>query len=497
MTPDLNRRNFLKTTAGAAGIAGLAGCNTDGGDEDPDGTDTDDSSTTEPDPTYSLQTSALEYDLTDLATSEANQHDQAYVEDNYSAELEVTVLENGQGETDLEDLSEVHLENQEGETIETTEDGYVPEYAVEDGQELTVRAEVNGEELTETVTVSKNLPDNFLVDAQMMEGGETVYETPWSTPYEFDSHVTDRQAFLDQRAEKRDEIAQNNLVEKVDDQRMERLWNELEAGEHERYQTEEEKKEAALSLMRSAIHGSTDFDGVGVDRVEELAVNEEKLMENLDFFPYEEVFIGGFTNPEEPEYDENGNKQIDGVQVDSQVAYVDGDWYHIGNTGIIEHIDNAEDIEMVDATASSYAANSVLAEFEEGEMDNLEQSMKDYYTGEAVTSPVTLSSQMTDQNEMLTGFPTSWALLESIRDNQEWDSTMNGLELAADQGLKNADNESGERPERFTATVGDNPESLNLLSMNGPESLSGNGPQPYQQIPETADLAQIKQEFLQ
>jgi hypothetical protein len=151
---------------------------------------------------------------------------------------------------------------------------------------------------------------------------------------------------------------------------------------------------------------------------------------------------------------------------------------------------------MTGESSARSGAESVLAEFEHGDMRDLDQHSKEYFTSEAVTSPVTISGELTDDNEMLTSFPTSWALLEAIRGNQTWNTTMNMIELATDHGTRNANSEPGEAPERFTSTIGDDPESLNLISVDWPESLSDNG-RPYNHIPETADLEQVKQQFLQ
>jgi hypothetical protein len=286
------RRVFLKATAGVTGSVSIAGCNSgndENGDQEP--TETDDKTTNTPssEPSYSIQASPLQYDLTSLATSEADQHDQAYVEDNYHAEPGVTVLNNGE-EADLEQLGEVHLENENGEQVQTTEDGYVPEYAVEDGQELIVRAEVNGETLQDSVTVSKDLPDNFLIDASIVEDGEVLYETPWNTPYQFDSHTTDRQAFLERRAEKRDEVAENNVMSRINPERVQENWDKLSSGNY----TEQELKKFMLANARAEVVGDpyNDGIGVGVNQSVKQAANEEKILRNLDFLPYEEVFIG-------------------------------------------------------------------------------------------------------------------------------------------------------------------------------------------------------------
>jgi hypothetical protein len=429
MAPDLNRRDFMKT-AGAAGIAGLAGCNSLG-EENKDtensetDTSTDTATDTPQDPTYDIRVSALEYDLTDLSASETNQHDQAYVEDNYSAELGVTVLNNGE-EADLEELGEVHLENEEGEAVETTEEGYVPEYAVEDGQELTVRAEVEGETLEETVTVNKELPSEFYADARIQENGEVVYETDWDTPYSFDNHIVDRQAFLDQRAERRNELAADNELILESDLETWRGYFEEEEDEL----SEEEKKEYYLGGLSFAMEGGGPYEGTGADNN---AFNLEKVMK--EHSPYEEIFIGSFWNPREPDVPTSADG--DGLRVKSQVAYVDGDWYHVGEDNpSARHISEVDEIEMakdVEDEPAQYLAVSVLGEFERGNTDIDNPDDASYFVQEAVTSPVTLNDNLA---ELELSNDISWSALNQIRENNNWEDVMVPMELATAVGTE-------------------------------------------------------------
>ena len=416
---DLSRRDFIKGTAGAAGITGLAGCNTDGGDDDPDGTDTDGSTGTDTsqDPTYSLQTSALEYDLTDLATSEADTHDEAYVENNYSAELGVTVLENGE-EADLEELGDVHLENEEGEQVETTEEGYVPEYAVEDGQELTVRAEINGETVEETITVTKELPNGFYADARIQEDGEVLYDTDWTTPYSFDNHIVDRQAFLDQRSEKREQLSAENIISESDEERFDEEIEKLRSGEYGDF-GEEELVGRFFGSIWSAING------LGVYEGSEASVNsmnmEQAMLDNFDYRP---VFVGGFTNPKEPDVPSSGDGE--GFEVNSKLAFVDGDWYHGTEDFGYQHISKVNENPMAQEN-SGIVAVSVLAEFERGNTELLNHDDPDEIVEATVTSPVTLNGNMT---ELELSDDISWNALNQIRENTDWTEAMAPLELA-------------------------------------------------------------------
>jgi hypothetical protein len=416
-------------TAGTAGMTGLAGCNSinQDGESDPAETNTDEASETESDPNYSLQTSALEYDLTSLATSEANTHDQAYVENNYSAELGVTVLENGE-ELGLEKLGEVHLEDEEGERVETTDDGYVPEYAVEDGQELTVRAEIDGETKEETITVNKELPSEFYADARIQEGGEVLYDTDWSTPYSFDNHIVDRQAFLDQRAERRDELADDEIITEEDLATFEDALNERR-DEFSRT----EIVEAYLGALGFAMEGGGPYEGTGAD---DNAFNLEKAMK--EHSPYENVFIGEFVNPKEPDVPQSTDG--DGLRLNTHVAYVDGDWYHVGKfNGGARHISEIDEIRMAqnfDESSASEWAVSVLAEFERGNTDIDDPDSASYFVEEAVLSPVYAGDKPRTLDDMYAGElelgdDIAWETLGSVRDNEEWVETMVPLELAA------------------------------------------------------------------
>ena len=419
MGSDLNRRDFL-IAAGTAGITSLAGCNTAGNDGDQKGTNSDKESTKDTsNPTYDIRTSALEYDLTDLATEETNTHNQAYVQNNHSAQLGVTVLENGE-EVSLENLSNVHLENEEGEEVETTDGGYVPEYAVNDGQELTVRAEVNGETLEDTITVTKELPGEYIVDAAMMEDGETVYETDWNTPYEFDTQIVNRQAFLDQRAERRNELAADKIISEADQEISEENMDDLKQD----YEGEE-LVERILGSINAATRGIGPYGGSSASPN---SFNVEKAM--LDHFDYSPVIVGGFVNPAEPDVPDAGDG--DGMPVDTQIAFVDGDWYENSETNVrATHIDDIDESPLVGTTGANFGAVSVLAEFERGNTELLSYDDANQIVEETVTSPVALNRNIT---ELDLSDDISWNTLDAIRDNTEWEEVMVPMELATAVG---------------------------------------------------------------
>ncbi|MEF8880589.1 MAG: hypothetical protein V5A72_02025, partial [Candidatus Nanohaloarchaea archaeon] len=357
----------------------------------------------------------------------ADQHDEAYVEENYSEELGVTVLENGEREVGLEELSNVVLEDEEGREVEMNEGYEVPEYAVRDGQELTIKADIDGEPYRETVTVSKELPGEYIVDATLIEEGETVHQTDWNTPYQFDNHIVERQAFLDQRAERREELAAYEILTGSDSEEINRFYQErLDEGDNKI-----ELAEKMLFNLNAAIRGIGPYEGSSASPD---AFNMEKAMR--DHFDYRPVFVGGFTNPKEPYVPTAGDK--DGSPVDSQVAYVDGDWFHVGkeNPGA-EDINEIDEIIMAeDRSPASYSAVSVLAEFEEDNTDIENPENADNYVESAVLSPVYAGDKPstledTYAGELEVGDNIAWEALSSIRENESWRDTMNPLELAA------------------------------------------------------------------
>jgi hypothetical protein len=179
-------------------------------------------------------------------------------------------------------------------------------------------------------------------------------------------------------------------------------------------------------------------------------MNMEKAM--LDNFDYRPVFVGGFLNPQEPNVPDSGDGA--GVDVDSQVAYVEGDWYHVGqDNGNSRHISEIEEIGMVEQgdnfenTSASELGVSVLGEFERGNTDLLDGFQDpEEYVETAVTSPVTLNGNMT---ELELSDDISWQILNSIRENSEWTETMASLELATAIGSEIDGNVEveGETPE--------------------------------------------------
>lgn len=520
------RRDFLKTTGTMVGVTSIAGCNSlgNGNDRsDSQGKETNRSGSNNTDigtstPTYELQSSDLKYDLTDLAASEANQHDKLYLEENYSSKLEVVAFKNGK-EVDLEIQSQVHLEDEDAEKVAITDDGSVPEYAVRDGQELIVRTKIDGEIIEDTISVNKILPHDydvilnigeevsleefmdslddvtlveggnhgrkvyletqqgtqvevteygtvprdkigeieegqelklgtetggeltdsatvvalnktprgaFIIDARLIDDGETVLHH-WDTPYRFDAEIGDpetvtddntyevtRERFLNQRAETRDEIAGDQLITEEDLA----TWRDYFGDEEDEF-SRTEKVEAYLGGLNLAMEGGGPYEGSGAN---DNSVNLEEAM--FEHSPYESVFIGGFTNPKEPDVPSAGDG--DGFEVDSKLAFVDGDWYQGTDDFGFQHISKVNENPMAQEN-SGITAVSVLAEFDRGNTELLDYNDADEIVESTVTSPVTLNGNMT---ELELSDDISWNALNQIRENSGWTETMAPIELA-------------------------------------------------------------------
>jgi len=545
-----NRRDFLKATGTVVGVTSIAGCNSlgngnDGSDsqgKEITGSGSNNKGTSRP--TYELQSSNLEYDLTDFDASEANQHDKSYVEENYSSKLEVVAFKNSK-EVDLEIQSHVHLEDEDAEEVATTDDGSVPEYAVRDGQELIVRAEIDGEIIEDTVSVNKNLPHDydvilnigeevsleefmdslddvtlveggdhggevyletqqgtqvevteygtvprdkieeieegqelklgtetggeltdsatvvalnktprgvFIIDARLIENGETVLHH-WDTPYRFDAEVGDpgrvtadntyevsRDQFHQLRAKRRDELEADEIIAESD---LDTLEGAIDTISEERDFDQTQKIESYFRLLNVAMRGRSErYEGSGANPT---AANVEKAM--LDFSPYEPVYVGDLINPPEPVVLTSGDGG--GVTVHSQLAYVDGDWYHVGRDNInATHIDDIEDLGMVEQTddldfpnaSASELGVSVLGEFERGDTGIKDPDKAGGYVEAAVKAPVTSGVMRSKVDyslidalggELNLSEDLSWSLLRSIRENSQWTETMAPIELAA------------------------------------------------------------------
>lgn len=490
----MNRRAFL-SRFGTGTVVGLSGCSALQSSEENDSSKLDTKEPTEspsatPEPIYQLQASELQYDLTGLQTSVLDRHDRAYVKKNHAASPEITLLKNDE-QASLERLSDLSLETEDGTQIELTETGHVPEYAVEDGQELAVRAEVNGEFIHDNIPVQKELPESFLVDAEIVEEGEILYQTPWNTPYQFDNHTTDRREFLQIRAEKRDTLAKDNVLERIDSESIEENWNTLRSRDY----TERELKKFMLANVRASVVGTPTSESVlGIDEDNAIAqaINEEKIMRGLDFLPYNEVFIGALSNRGP------GVSPPSPPRRASKVAYVDGDWYHVSSPSAeVEHVKNLDKINMVSNPAyDSY--ESTLAEFEKNP-EWITPFDKTRLIDRSIQAPVTLNGALAGFATIFTTFSISWSALESMRNNTPWRDFMPQLEVGVDYAMRttrNEDRNEDEIPERVTAAFGDDIGNLQLLNTTGRNVMTKEGKEAFFILVDWQDPERIKTEYL-
>jgi hypothetical protein len=329
-----------------------------------------------------------------------------------------------------------------------------------------------------------------------------LYRTPWSTPYQFDNHTTDRQEFLQRRNQKRNERAEDNAVERIDTERIKDRYQELRSQDL----SDREVKRETLREVRKAVQGSEEWDNVlDIEPWNQVAqaINEELVIDSLDFLPYEEVYIGGIGNPAGPDIEREGS-YTKGNSEGSKVAYVDGDWYHVSTTSDqVKHVDDIHEIYLTGIGAKG-GALSVLAEFEKGEMEGLTERDKLRHVNNAVNSPPTVSNRMSEREKSFNTFPVSWSALESIRRNQNWDEFMPQIEMAIDHGMRETgsdekiqlDNGVDEVTESATVTIGEGARDLNLLRGNGRDIFTEEGKEWILNRPDFQDSEDIRREYL-
>lgn len=225
---------------------------------------------------------------------------------------------------------------------------------------------------------------------------------------------------MDQRTERREELADDEILTESDAEEINQFYQEkLDEGD-----SKIELTEKILFNLNAAMRGLGIYQGSDASPN---SFNIEKAM--LDNFDYRPVFVGEFTNPAEP--------IAGGIRVDSQVAYIDGDWFHVGKESAgAYHISDIDEIGMVEEgnnsenMSASELAVSVLGEMQEGR-PSYDNSVK-----EAVLSPVYAGNEGstledTFAGELELGNDIAWDTLRSIRDNESWRDTMAPLELAA------------------------------------------------------------------
>lgn len=432
---DRTRRRVLQTL-GAAGLASIAGC-TDvlgGSDTTPtEGQDEPtDTSTDTPTSSYELdvQLSESTIDLTDLPARELRSWEDIRDED--FLELEATVYEERGGEREEVEGYELNIQvgNEPVEAEQTDSVYRIACTELETGEnDLTITAGVDGETLEQSPTVTKQTPDAHLVEAYV--DGDRI--TGYQSPYEFDTHRLDTGEFYQQRTEQVADSARDNIIENTNEEYLQEVTEDDSISE----------KERKRRLIGSVGFDSRDLIGNHSAHAAVQAASEEHALHH--FTDYDQIYGCGFNNPAEISADGNNHG--------SKAFYIDGDWYH-SETVIAEttHIDNVQGIDMTGGSNSDFV--SILAEFEEGEMDELRFSNKMSRMGSFYITQSMQGGQLS--GSLLVSDPYGSTGLEMIRDNTAREEIMVAVDVAADHHI-----ETGQR----TAVLG-TPDDPVILSTN-------------------------------
>lgn len=448
----MDRRNFLKVT-GAAGTAGLAGCTSilednenpgyeedtstqqkrHGRDDTPTGTDDNTSSAG-----YELDFSISNVDLSDLPVRELGQMDSIRDQDYFTLEYEILrdsePIETGQ----IDNLQltftglAVEIYWGGGETIETWPEqentlDLGPEIdtayeiacteAFNGENQVKLTAEVDGQTLEAEDTVEKILPEHYLIEP--LVDGEPLNN--YVTPYEFDTHDMDWDAFIEWREPIVDRMTREDVKQKAEDHNFD---------QYEQYGNERVKKR---ELIRDIGELVRDTIGIHSTLAVNQALSEEYIIQNHTDYEDEEVYAAGFRNP-----GGHGSKAL----------YIDGDWYHHETLGPeVTHINNIEEIEMVGGVRDEFV--SVLGEVGDagdqnasykGRMYALNQMYVNLSPHWAYNEPV----EADDGDYLESGRSSSpfanetmaLDMLNRIRDNQNRDQIFKPFDFASDINLK-------------------------------------------------------------
>lgn len=430
---------------------GLAGCTdgtdrqsgntptgTEGGDDNGDDDDNGGNGGSEPQISYKLELSAdPEINLTDLPVGELDGFTDIRDEDYLNLEYTITEYlgDEEQGEIDLQELDNLEIkvnrdEYDLGPEIDTAYDIACTE--LEEGENtVTVTAEINGETETETTTVEKIVPEAHLLEAHI--DGEPI--TSYSSPYQFDTHNMDKEEYRRRRAERAEERAKNNILDHIDTERLEETLNDSELSEKER------KRHALFYIGLDVM----ELTGRHSAHAQLQARSEEYALRELTDF--DEIYGNGFDNPADITSDKSGNHG-------SKAFYIDGDWYHRETIGPETlHAENFESMDMISGTVNPDFV-SVLGEFQEGEMETVRFStkmsrMNEFYGGQFGLRMET-GAAVTDEYGSQG--------LEMIRNNENRDSIMNPVEVAATHGIEN---------DKYISIMGTPDNPVLLASENG------------------------------
>lgn len=343
----------------------------------------------------SVELSASVIDLSDLETSRLDEYSHEEIEAEYSSELTLTVDDEPQPLDELDafaveieakplvgvDADHEYLDGR----LEAADDeqlrlstARLPSFLVRDGETISVTAEVDGETVSATATVEKQLPDldrtGYPLEGVLYRDGHQQCRTPYSDAFLFNTVGVEYEAYQDKRIQTIEEyVPESEYEEAIQNIDKQELQQKLEI------ENEKERKEQTIEEITQAV-----FDTIGrfsgdADRQAGL---EEKLLRNLrqdedqiyfvdthtedtEHQIFTDVYANGFDNPAELEADGNNHG--------SKLLYLGEDSYHV-ETRIpeIRHTTELKQdppIDMVEGINHEYV--SVLAQFEEGEMDEL------------------------------------------------------------------------------------------------------------------------------
>lgn len=379
------------------------------------------STPTETEPEYELNLSPFQGgDTVDLSSLplEPTEYTEDDIWTDYSFELEYEVLRDGEP---------VNPENVSIESVELG--GYEPEYdsgenriaepCTEAGwgeNTFLLEATAEGETLRVETVLEKKTPDNYRVEPFV--NGEPL--TPgYSTVFQFDTHNLDTEEFYEERDEIIEKMTHDDILDYIDRERLNNILEDDSLSEVER------KRKAMASIG----YDVNEAVGKSSATAEYQAANEESVFRELT--EYEEVYQGGFHNPNDLTIEGGGNHG-------SKVAYIDGDWYHHETINPeVVHVNNLERMDMMqppeDSNNGEYV--SVLGEYEEGNMrevgwpDQVTRSNALLFTTAIPTLDVSIKDAVASYNFGL-------AALEMIRDNESWEDVMRPVELTADHVLE-------------------------------------------------------------
>jgi hypothetical protein len=433
------RRNLLKTgaTLGTVAVAGCSGSN-DSSPNDTSQSPTDVEETkqrqttieTTSRPDYSIYFSdnpVLSYDLTGVNPNDATEYTKQDVEEDFSAGLTAT-LEGGENSVTLEEFAHTTLEktveNEDGEeethVVYDGEGGMIPEYAVEAGETYTLTTQILPDQLPEdanldeeertvstTVEVEKDLPENYftegiytdttnadlpekydaLTDKQKTEklrdtDAEILLQTQTETPFAYDTQVTEKQEFLEERLDTVYELAADEDLEEVLQEvpfTEQTMLDYINDDSHSQKQ-----KKRGLAFYTNALAVETMR---GSEYAERQAASQEKWMRqfierhDVDFIDPDNIMMGG--------YDARG-----GGGHGQKIGDIDGDILHM-ETNVPETlwIDEMQG----EALILDSGDLDPFHEYNEGTMPELDFDTKVSTQSNAIFSPAAVSSHMFDE----------------------------------------------------------------------------------------------------